>query len=94
MKTKRYTDYEIKIKLSNLKDDMIFYVESSKESTKNILELISKYNKDIHNNKTTMKQYSIGKWTSRSVEQNRGQNSHKYHQCIIDKKALNRAGHS
>ena len=41
-----------------------------------------------------MKQYSIGKWTSRSVEQNRGQNSHKYHQCIIDKKALNRAGHS
>ena len=54
MKTKRYTDYEIKIKLSNLKDDMIFYVESSKESTKNILELISKYNKDIHNNKTTV----------------------------------------
>ena len=35
MKTKRYTDYEIKIKLSNLKDDMLFYVESSKESTKN-----------------------------------------------------------
>lgn len=54
MKTKRYTDQEIKIKLSNLKDDMMFYVESSKESTKNILELISKCNKDIHNNKTTV----------------------------------------
>ena len=54
MKTKRYTDQGIKIKLSNLKDDMMFYVESSKESTKNILELISKYNKDIHNNKTTV----------------------------------------
>ena len=33
---------------------MMFYVESSKESTKNILELISKCNKDIHNNKTTV----------------------------------------
>lgn len=53
MKTKRYTDQEIKIKLSYLKDDMIFYVESPKES-KNILELISKYNKDVHNNKATV----------------------------------------
>ena len=32
---------------------MIFYVESPKES-KNILELISKYNKDVHNNKATV----------------------------------------
>ena len=32
---------------------MIFYVENPKES-KNILELISKYNKDVHNNKATV----------------------------------------
>ena len=44
-RNKRNPDWKEEIKLSLFADDMIFYIENPKDSTRKLLELISKYNK-------------------------------------------------